>query len=152
MSVDISGTSWDQCRSIVQYSFTSTETIRLVRTDSPGRPPRLSRSSWTMFSEAHPDNCIYIPAQAQSPYWPWHWERRRCGGWWEPGRDCGNWDTSRRPACPAMSSPSASPRSCRCGPWGCDAPAPSSCPRAGGRTPATDGKPSVHDRVCGWNR
>ena len=28
----------DQCRSIVvQYSFTSTETRRLVRTDSPGR-------------------------------------------------------------------------------------------------------------------
>ena len=27
--------------------FTSTETRRLVRTDSPGRPPRLSHSSWT---------------------------------------------------------------------------------------------------------
>ena len=27
---------------MVQYSFTSTETRRLVRTDSPGRPPRLS--------------------------------------------------------------------------------------------------------------
>ena len=48
MSVDILGTSWDQCRSIVQYSFTSTETRRLVRTDSPGRPPRLLHSSWTM--------------------------------------------------------------------------------------------------------
>ena len=48
MSVDILGTSWDQCRSMVQYSFTSTETRRLVRTDSPGRPPRLSHSSWTM--------------------------------------------------------------------------------------------------------
>ena len=44
MSVDILGT----CRSMVQYSFTSTETRRLVRTDSPGRPPRLSHSSWTM--------------------------------------------------------------------------------------------------------
>ena len=31
-----------------QYFFTSTETRRLVRTDSPGRPPRLSHSSWTM--------------------------------------------------------------------------------------------------------
>ena len=31
-----------------QYSFTSTETRRFVRTDSPGRPPRLSHSSWTM--------------------------------------------------------------------------------------------------------
>ena len=48
MSVDILGTSWDQCRSMVQYCFTSTETIRLARTDSPGRPPRLSHSSWTM--------------------------------------------------------------------------------------------------------
>ena len=48
MSVDVLGTSWDQCRSMVQYSFTSTETRRLVRTDSPGRPPRLSHSSWTM--------------------------------------------------------------------------------------------------------
>ena len=34
---------------MVQYSFTSTETRRLVRTaDSPGRPPRFSHSSWTM--------------------------------------------------------------------------------------------------------
>ena len=33
---------------MVQYSFTSTETRRLVRTDSPGWPPRLSHSSWTM--------------------------------------------------------------------------------------------------------
>ena len=48
MSVDILGTSWDQYRSMVQYSFTSTETRRLVRTDSPGRPLRLSHSSWTM--------------------------------------------------------------------------------------------------------
>ena len=48
MSLDILGTSWDQCRSMVQYSFTSTETRRLVRTGSPGWPPRLSHSSWTM--------------------------------------------------------------------------------------------------------
>ena len=48
MSVDILGSSWDQCRSTVQYSFTSTETRRLVRTDSPGRPPRLSHSLWTV--------------------------------------------------------------------------------------------------------
>ena len=48
MSVDILGTSCDQCRSMVQYSLTSTETRRLVRKDSPGRPPRLSHSSWTM--------------------------------------------------------------------------------------------------------
>ena len=48
MSVDVLGTSWDQCRSMAQYSFTSTETRRLVRTDSPGQPPRLSHSSWTI--------------------------------------------------------------------------------------------------------
>ena len=48
MSVDILGTSRDQCWSMVQWSFTSTETRRFVRTDSPGRPPRLSHSSWTM--------------------------------------------------------------------------------------------------------
>ena len=47
MSVDILGTSCDQCRSMVQYSFTSMETRRLVRMDSPGRPPQLSHSSWT---------------------------------------------------------------------------------------------------------
>ena len=52
MSVDILGTSWDQCRSMVQYSFTSTETRRLVRTDSPGRPPRLPHSSWNMHTRS----------------------------------------------------------------------------------------------------
>ena len=45
MSADI---SWDQCVSTVQCCFTSTETIKLVRSDNPGRPPRLSHSSWTM--------------------------------------------------------------------------------------------------------
>ena len=55
MSSDVAdnftGTSWDQCRSMVQlYSFTFTETRRLVRTDSPGRPPRLSHSSWKAMS------------------------------------------------------------------------------------------------------
>ena len=29
--VDIFGTSWDQCRSMVQYCFTSTETVSLVK-------------------------------------------------------------------------------------------------------------------------
>ena len=48
MSADILGTSCDQCRSKVQYCFTSTETIRLVRTENPERPPRLSHSTWTM--------------------------------------------------------------------------------------------------------
>ena len=49
MSVDILGTSCDQCQSTVQWQiFTSAETRRLIRTDSPGCPPRLSHSSWTM--------------------------------------------------------------------------------------------------------
>ena len=42
------GTNCDQCRSMVQYCFTFTETRRLLRTDSPGRPPRPSHSSGTM--------------------------------------------------------------------------------------------------------
>ena len=48
MSVDILGTNCDQCRSMVQCCFTSTEAIRLIRAESPGRPPRLSHSSWTL--------------------------------------------------------------------------------------------------------
>ena len=58
MSVDILETSWDQCRSMVQYSFTSTETRRLVRTDSPGRPTRLSHSSWTMRTDVNLSLCF----------------------------------------------------------------------------------------------
>ena len=42
---DILGTNCDQCLSTVQCCFTSTETVRLIRTGSPGRPPRLSHSS-----------------------------------------------------------------------------------------------------------
>ena len=48
MSVDILGTNCDQCVCMVQCCFTSTETIRLIRTGSPGRPPRLSHSSRTL--------------------------------------------------------------------------------------------------------
>ena len=48
ISVNILGTNCDQCWSTVQCCFTSTETVRLVRTESPGRPPRLSHSSWTL--------------------------------------------------------------------------------------------------------
>ena len=48
MSVDILGTHCDQCRSTVHCCIMSTEIIRLVRTESPGRPPRLSHSSWTL--------------------------------------------------------------------------------------------------------
>ena len=60
MSVDILGTSCDQYRSMVQYSFTSTETRRLVRTDSPGRPPRISHSSWTMLWRWGKREIIYL--------------------------------------------------------------------------------------------
>ena len=48
MSVDILGTNCDHCRSMVQCCFTSTETVRHIRTESPGRPPRLSHSSWAL--------------------------------------------------------------------------------------------------------
>ena len=41
---DILGTHCDQRVCMVQYCFTSTETIRLIRTGSP----RLSHSSWTL--------------------------------------------------------------------------------------------------------
>ena len=59
MSVDILGTSCDQCRSTVPYIFTSTETRRLVRTDSPGQPPRLSHSSRTMkWKQSPPTSCL----------------------------------------------------------------------------------------------
>ena len=50
MSDDILRTNCDQCRSTVQCCFTSTETVRLVRTESPGWPPRLSHSTWTLLS------------------------------------------------------------------------------------------------------
>ena len=46
--VDILGTNCDQCLSTVQCFFTSTETVRLIRTESPGRPPRFLHSSWTL--------------------------------------------------------------------------------------------------------
>ena len=46
--VDILGTNCDQCVCMVQCCFTSTETIRLIRTGSTGRPSRLSHSSWTL--------------------------------------------------------------------------------------------------------
>ena len=42
---DILGTNCEQCVCTVQCCFTSTKTIKLIRTGSPGRPPRLSHSS-----------------------------------------------------------------------------------------------------------
>ena len=50
MSVDILGTNCCQCRSMVQCCFMSTETVRLIRTESPGQPPGLSHSSWNLLS------------------------------------------------------------------------------------------------------
>ena len=65
MSSDVSWHIRDKLRpSMVQYSFTSTEARRFVRTDSPGRPPRLSHSSWTMVPNATVHRPIYtgLPA------------------------------------------------------------------------------------------
>ena len=50
MSSDVGQTvtNCDQCVCMAQFCFTSTETgIRLIKTGIPGRPPRLSHSSWT---------------------------------------------------------------------------------------------------------
>ena len=82
MSVDILGTIWDQCRSMVQYSFTSMETRRLVRTDSPGRPPRLSHSSWTMTTTARKYRRIYIYKHNVKPHW-WCAVRNQSASWRE---------------------------------------------------------------------
>ena len=41
MSVDILGTNCSLCLSMVKCCFTSTETVRLLRTESPGRPPHI---------------------------------------------------------------------------------------------------------------
>ena len=49
MSADILGTNCGQCLSMVQCCFTSTETVRLIRTGSPGWLPQLSHSSWTLY-------------------------------------------------------------------------------------------------------
>ena len=76
MSADILGTSWDQCVSMVQCCFTSTETIRLIRTENPGRPPRLSHSSWTLEGVWVMDLCICIG--------PW--------SGWSGGQYMGAWD------------------------------------------------------------
>ena len=45
---DISGTNCNQCVCKVQCCFTSTETVKLIRTGSPGRPPSLPHSSLTL--------------------------------------------------------------------------------------------------------
>ena len=45
MSIDMLATNCDQRVSMVQCCFTSTETIRGIRTGSPGRSPRLSQKT-----------------------------------------------------------------------------------------------------------
>ena len=50
MSSDVGWHIWDKLETNAEarFNIASSETRRLVRTDSEGRPPRLSHSSWTM--------------------------------------------------------------------------------------------------------
>ena len=61
----------------VQCCFTSTKTVRLIRTGSPGRPPGLSHSSWTpLFTDTYsfplPSNaagiCVTLFSDVPSPF------------------------------------------------------------------------------------
>ena len=61
---------------MVQYCFTSTETRRLVRTASPGRPPRLPHSSRTM-SSAKCTRVIYVLTYRHIV---WYDQKQRVGG------------------------------------------------------------------------
>ena len=64
MLVDILGTNCDQCQSTVQYCFTSMETIRLIRMESPRWPPQFSHSSWTLTSEFQDKHTVgWFPRQ-----------------------------------------------------------------------------------------
>ena len=67
MSVDILGTSWDQCQSMVQYSFMSTETRRLVS------QPRTATSTLTQLLNYDVDvkHHVYLYA-CWSPTWQTH--------------------------------------------------------------------------------
>ena len=62
--VDILGTNCDQRLSMVQCCFTSTETVRFIRTGNPGRPPRLSHSSWTLICPEKIFNTKYPEAKS----------------------------------------------------------------------------------------
>ena len=112
MSVDILGTSCDQCRSMVQYSFTSTETRRLVRTDSPGRPPRLSHSSWTMKREreVHDQDQVSIEKTGDSPPRCATGHRWACtGGGWARRQTRWNSESCSTGHRPSASAPVAPP-------------------------------------------
>ena len=63
MSSDVGWRIRDKLRpmpSMVQYSFMSMEARRLVRTDSPGQPPRLSHSSRTMTFDCCYFECCFV--------------------------------------------------------------------------------------------
>ena len=67
MSVNILRTNCDQRRSMVQCCFTSIETVRLIRTESPGRPPRLSHSSVTLQPVAA---AVTLCSGVSAGHWP----------------------------------------------------------------------------------
>ena len=77
MSSDVDwhlGTNCNQWLSMVQCYFTSTETVRLIRTESPGRPPRLSHCSWTLPALPWPFGLpayIHVPISCKSVKLNW---------------------------------------------------------------------------------
>ena len=66
MSVTVLGTNCDQCQSMVQCCFTSTETVRPIRTESQARPPQVEStshsSSWTLTFRS-PARPLYITTE-----------------------------------------------------------------------------------------
>ena len=61
---------------MVQCCFTSTETVRLIKTESPGRPPRLILSFWIL-SRARSRKDLHRPAEPlatgainETVHWP----------------------------------------------------------------------------------
>ena len=71
--VDTLGTNCDQCVCTVQCCFTSTKTIRLIRTGSPGRPPGLSHSSWTLWGADFWGFCLlYISCCVLTSEWRYY--------------------------------------------------------------------------------
>jgi len=81
MSVDILRTNCDQCRSMVQCCFTSTETVGLIRTESPGRPPRLShivKSLRSIFRSC--PLCRQLESSSYPDWWLQAWPRSAVTG------------------------------------------------------------------------
>ena len=69
MSSDVGWHIRDKLRPMLKHGsiiFTSTETRRLIRTNSPGRPPGLSHSSWTMTLRCKNVNCLCVPCPVTS--------------------------------------------------------------------------------------